>query len=64
MDDIRAVIGDYLRPALDGLEQAIDEGDLAAVRAYAYEVIVGAGSVVSACPRPVPEEPPRRPHGR
>ncbi len=64
VDDLRAVIDDYLRPALDGLEQAIAEGDLTAARAYAYEVIVGAGSVVSACPRPIPEDTPRRPRHR
>lgn len=50
--DLRAIVDDYLQPSVSGLEQALDECDLAAVRIYAHEVIVVAGSVIAACPRP------------
>ena len=53
------MVEDYLRPAVDALEHAVDDGDLEAVRAYAHELIVGAGSVIAACPRPVPRNRPR-----
>lgn len=54
LDDLQAVVEDYLRPAVDGLEHAVADADLEAARAYAHELIVGAGSVLSACPRPAP----------
>lgn len=50
--DIHAMVDDYLRPALDAMEHAADDGDLVAVRAYAHEMVVGAGAVIAACPRP------------
>ena len=54
LDDLQAVVDDYLKPAVDGLELAVADADLEAVRAYAHELIVGAGSVIAACPRPSP----------
>jgi hypothetical protein len=60
--DIHAVLDEYLKPAVAGLERAADDGDLAAVRAFAHEIIVGAGAVIAACPRP-PFSPRTRPGG-
>ena len=52
--DIRDVVSGYLDPAMDGLREAASSGDADAVRAHALEIVVVAGSVVAACPRPTP----------
>ena len=51
--EIHLVSEDYLEPAVRGLTQAAEDGDVDAVRAYAYEVLVGVGSIIAVCPRPV-----------
>ena len=50
--EIQLVSEDYLEPAVRGLTQAAEDGDVDAVRAYAYEVLVGVGSIIAVCPRP------------
>ncbi len=50
--DIKLVVHQYLEPAMSGLAEAADAEDFDAVRAYAYEIVVVAGTVVAACPRP------------
>jgi hypothetical protein len=52
LDDVRDVLAQHLRPALSGLEQAADAGDLDGVRAFAFELAVDAATVAVACPPP------------
>ena len=61
--EIQLVSEDYLEPAVRSLTQAAEEGDADAVRAYAYEVLVGVGSIIAVCPRPddVPDVTPFAP---
>jgi hypothetical protein len=46
------VLAQHLRPALSGLEQAADDGDMDRVRAFAFELAVDAATVAVACPPP------------
>ena len=50
LPEIAAVTHDYLVPAVAGLSAAVEDGDMDAVRAYAFEVLVGVGSIIAACP--------------
>ena len=49
LDDVRDVLRRHLRPALSGLEQAADAGDVDQVRAFAFELAVDAATVAVAC---------------
>ncbi len=48
LDDVREVVTGYLAPAMIGLREAADAGDVHAIRAYALEISLVAGSVVAA----------------
>jgi hypothetical protein len=50
-DEVLAMVADHVGPAASGLEQAAVERDADAVRAFAYELIVLAGSAIGATRR-------------
>jgi hypothetical protein len=52
LDEIRQVVDDYLIPASLELKRSADDGDVDALRAYAFELLAATGTVVAACPRP------------
>ena len=52
LDDVRDVLAQHLRPALTGLEQAANAGDVDRVRAFAFELAVDAATVAVACSPP------------
>ena len=56
-EEITEVFERYLDPAVEALREAVKAGDMDAVRAHAYELIVVAGSVVSALAPPQRSEP-------
>lgn len=56
LDEVRVVVDDYLTPAAAALKQSSDEGDVDAIRAYAYELLAASGSVIAACPLPRPRD--------
>jgi hypothetical protein len=52
LDEIRLVVDEYLLPSAGGLKAAADDDDVDAVRAFAFELLAAAGTVIAACPRP------------
>lgn len=50
-EEVLAMVEDHVGPVADGLRQAAREQDADAVRAFAYELIVLAGSALGAVPR-------------
>ena len=50
-EDLVAVIDEHLTPALVELRAAALEGDVDAIRAYAYELVFLGGCVLSTGPR-------------
>jgi hypothetical protein len=47
--EIEFVVDEYLEPAVDGLRGAVLSRDVHAIRAYAYEIVAVAGTIVGAC---------------